>query len=116
MAPRVSWLAASATPRLSARHALKIDLQCLLPDLALQLSQPVLLVLPLPAQARKRCLHSFAELAPPSVQHVRVDLAGAGPPQPPTPHLQPPHRGQFELLRELSSPLRTIRAGSSRRA
>src|SRR5512139_3691047 len=98
MAPRLSWLAASATPRLSARHALKNRS----PASAARSSAPTRRAgsPPTPASCRGPETPSppFAELAAPPVQHIRIDLAGSCHLTRRRPHLQPPHRGQFELF------------------
>jgi hypothetical protein len=80
----------------------KINLQGLLADLALQLRYTAFLPAPL-TQTRKRVARPLAELAPPAVQHVGIDLKGPRHFGDRSPCFEPLQRGQLELPRELPS-------------
>src|SRR5260221_4616592 len=77
----------------------KIDLQGLLADLALQLSDAAFRPA-LRSVARKRVAWPTPELPPPAVQHVGIDLQRPRRFADGSPLLQPPHRGQLELFGE----------------
>jgi glycosyltransferase involved in cell wall biosynthesis len=74
----------------------KIDLQCLLPDLALQLGDAPFRPAPLPLTG-KRVARPLSELLAPTMQHVGVDFHRPRYIGDANASLQPLHRGHLEL-------------------